>query len=241
MGSRIKIEGKCANPYLYVSGHALIFLIIILMYEIHSLKLHLADVLKQALFYSQPSTQAKEKRDHLILIILNNESFIERLDEIKDPTTELETALLGNQDDEFATLGVLASNDDGPSLRIDFAGGFLKYYFSDHRFEATCQNKAHRTKDGTLCRLTRTSQAGVNLLYPDGRPIGTLGHWLEDCDKATREEHRDAFYIASMSLHRRKLTREDIKNTPGGLAICEQERKQRPGEPEEPEVVPMGW
>jgi hypothetical protein len=211
------------------------------MYEIHSLKLHLADVLKQALFYSQPSTQAKEKRDHLILIILNNESFIERLDEIKDPTTELETALLGNQDDEFATLGVLASNDDGPSLRIDFAGGFLKYYFSDHRFEATCQNKAHRTKDGTLCRLTRTSQAGVNLLFPDGRPIGTLGHWLEDCDKATREEHRDAFYIASMSLHRRKLTREDIKNTPGGLAICEQERKQRPGEPEEPEVVPMGW
>lgn len=162
-------------------------------------------------------------------------------------TAELEAMLLANIDDDAAdaaeaTSGA-ASSGEPASILLDFGGDCrIRYFFLDNRFEATCGNPAHVSAQGTPCRLTRTAIGDGEGLGPNGRPLGSMAEWLMDSFViSTREEHRNPFYIMSLPLEGRQRRREQIKTMVCGEEILAKERKQRPGEPEEPLMVPMGW
>ena len=103
-------------------------------------------------------------------------------------------------------------------------------------------NDNHKTKDGTRCRLTRMCFIKKDMSPENGRPIGTLAAWLEDCFvKDEREEHRDPFYIFSLEEKKRQDARQSVMCMPCGPKLADGGTAPKKGEPEEPKVVPMGY
>ena len=101
----------------------------------------------------------------------------------QETTEELQAKLLANLDDEVAD-AVAAheeeNEEEGKSVGVNLPGGSIRFYYKDKRFEATCMNDAHKTRDGTRCRLTRVGCINPDMSSENGRPIGTLAAWLQE-------------------------------------------------------------
>jgi hypothetical protein len=160
----------------------------------------------------------------------------------------LEEALLGGEgaddaDDRLPPLGGAAVGER--SLAVELPGGTLRFFYGDGRFEATCYNDAHRTVDGTRCRLTRTAVGAEEPIPPgseaNGRPAGLMGAWLAYHILPSREDHRAVFFVATIPRDERISARDQIRDAPRGALLLSCERHRRLGEPEEPLDCPMGW
>ena len=122
----------------------------------------------------------------------------------------------------------------GETICVPFGGNdcHVNCYFSDGRFQATCTDPRHQVR-GNPCRLTRGSARARGAEPANGRPLGLLAAWVQSRgDFATREEHRDAFFLMSLSQARREAAREALRNSPSGPELLAHERPLDPGEPE---------
>lgn len=102
--------------------------------------------------------------------------------------------------------------------------GTMRYYSTTKRFAAQCN------KHGKACKKERKQNEGAN--PSQGRPVGYLYAWMkrQHHDTAHQHVHREA----EQTLQARQAAREELKQLVGAAALFNKERKQRPGEPEEP-------
>ena len=107
--------------------------------------------------------------------------------------------------------------------------GEIRYYPVSRRFCAHCENPDHG-----LCRIMKRSYAGAH--SAQGRPLGFLMAWLQDCGQ---KDHKDHLMLTiNISWARRQQGRAALREVPGSEALFAQERARRDGEPEEPLECP---
>lgn len=116
-------------------------------------------------------------------------------------------------------------NADRGVIHYAVPGGYLRYYPSSRRFAAHCEVPEHGT-----CRRMKTANEGP--APAQGRPLGYLMAWLEDCNYPSQQSHLHSTH--SLSLEARQRGREVLKGFASARMLFEVERPQRPGEPEEP-------
>lgn len=125
---------------------------------------------------------------------------------------------------------------DKHQLRLP-SGGLLRYYPEHDTLNAVCDNPSHDD-----CRLSRTCKAGKgnpkkgSKTFGQGRPIGMLTAWLEDC--LSFDTQKSHCHDCKPSLKDRQKARTLVMGLPGGPEFCRLvEREKRASEESEPENI----
>lgn len=74
-----------------------------------------------------------------------------------------------------------------------------------------------------------------------GRPIGLMAAWLEAGNElalGSAEEHKNQFFVMSLSRQVRQAARQRLRAMPGGVGLLSCERLPSAGEGSEPEQPP---
>ena len=109
-------------------------------------------------------------------------------------------------------------------------GGRLCYYTSKEAFTAECGNPDHGR-----CVLTRTSRGRLKSgRMVGGRPLGYMCAWLLNNHQPEKAGHWPRGGLI-FDREERQAARGLLEGFPGGQALCERERPQVQGEPDEPE------
>ena len=116
-------------------------------------------------------------------------------------------------------------------VSVPFGVGRISFY-KDGRFEALCCLPGH-----ARCRMTRylpkSEQAARS---GKGRPVGHMAAWLSpSIVLQDRAEHRNPFFMMSLSKEARQQARNGVKNVERGLELLSHERARLPDEDSEPE------
>lgn len=121
-------------------------------------------------------------------------------------------------------------------IEVHVAGGIIRYFPHDKRFEAVCLKAAHKRDETHFCVLTRYAREYKN--PHKGRCVGLMAAWLRLDFLETHSDHINSFVQNSLSQSDRQTARDEVKALPNGLLLCSRERNRRPGELEEPAGVP---
>jgi hypothetical protein len=116
-----------------------------------------------------------------------------------------------------------------PNLYFRGPFGEIRYFPLSRRFCAFCENPARGR-----CRINKRGYEGAN--SAQGRPLGFLMAWLQDCGQKNHQEHLRL--TINISRARRQQGRAALHGVLGSEALFAQERARRNGEPEEPLECP---
>ena len=144
-------------------------------------------------------------------------------DDADMPAAEEEEEVGGGRD----ALLLLNRPPDEEVYTVHVTGGRISV-MGDGRFVAFCNREAHRGPNGEPCSTTRSSIMVENKLS-SGRPVGTLGCWLEDETTADGYMHQE--WVYQFSKRARVKKRHEIMALPMGPTLCNCERRR--GTPEE--------
>ncbi|CAK0856961.1 unnamed protein product, partial [Prorocentrum cordatum] len=139
--------------------------------------------------------------------------------------------------------GVPLGGAGEPSTRVDLPGGWVQFFPTDGRFQATCADPRHQL-EGNPCRMTRQNTRAAGADTASGRPRGLMSGWIEiSRDFATRADHRAVFMVMTIPRADREAARGRLMARAGGPEVVSRERPRDipGGEPEGPINVPMGW
>jgi len=116
-------------------------------------------------------------------------------------------------------------------VSIKFVAGRIRVY-KDGRFEALCCLPGH-----VSCRMTRYLPKSERAARSGkGRPVGHMAAWLSpSIELHDTAEHRNPFFMMSISKEARQKARNDVKAVAHGLALLSKERARLPDEDSEPE------
>ena len=109
------------------------------------------------------------------------------------------------------------------SVQCEVYGCAIKFYFSDERFEAVCDNPAHATATCRKCRLSRylpdAASAGA---HTRGRCIGLFAKILQvsfDPRFETGTMHRNHFRLKTFKCQDHKPCRGEVRKSLGGDVV----------------------
>ena len=112
-------------------------------------------------------------------------------------------------------------------IKVVVPEGDITWYKKRNDFYAHCKC-GHEP-----CCRPRTSMEPVNKLHSpgQGRPLGALLAWLRLGSGSSRDEHK---FFTFPTLEQRQAARNFMLSDARFAPLLQQERKQYPGEPEEP-------
>lgn len=115
--------------------------------------------------------------------------------------------------------------------RIPELGGHILFYEKSKLFFAYCGNPGHGR-----CMRSRTSESSSRAdRVGQGRPLGLLAAWLRGHNLPSKQEHSWDFPDHSARL----AARQQWRGRSEAFATLESlERPRRPGEAEEPDIIP---
>ena len=128
----------------------------------------------------------------------------------------------------------------GRPLTMTMYGGTITWYpptrTQGARYQANCPNAKHGD-----CNMTKSAHGFRGRMRPDrepqGRPLGLIAAWMGATDLWTTKDDHKA-YEGVITRASREAARARLQVEPDGPEMLRTERKQRPGEPEEPEGAP---
>ena len=114
--------------------------------------------------------------------------------------------------------------------------GCLRYYARSQKLVAVCMRPGHH--DCRIGRVTYASEFTTNKFRGQGRPLGRLVSWLQQQNHEGLPDAQRHIHSSSATWEVRQAARTYFENLPKGREFAEKvERRQRAGEPAEPEHI----